>query len=248
MTTLALMPIPVFSGPEIVTSKTMLDLDLSAPVLITCAGVVQIFGYLLINQTYLRLTMLLSTTLYILYYFYAAPEPLWGAITISTLTLGAILIGLAALYARNASWSIPEEHKDLYPLFSELLPGDFRKVVRMARREILQETQVVTQQGTMPDALYYVTRGTFLVRKGDIAFDVPGPTFVGEVAYLMGTPSAATTTLPAGTEVLVWPRSALEQQTRKLPRVKLALDALISRDLATKVSFAVSPDAKRSET
>ncbi|WP_108814622.1 Crp/Fnr family transcriptional regulator [Loktanella sp. Alg231-35] len=222
----------------------MFEFDLSPSFLVACAGGVQIIGYLLINQTYLRLTMLCSTSLYIVYYFYAAETPLWGAIAISTLTLVAILIGLAALYARNASWSLPEEHKDIYPLFNELQPGDFSKVMRMAKRMKIDQERVVTREGEEIDALYYVTSGHFTVRKGAAQFEVPGPTFIGEVAYLMGQPSAATTTLPAGTEVLEWPRDALARQSRKNPRLKLALEALISRDLAVKVSLAVSPDAK----
>lgn len=219
---------------------------LTPSVLIMLAGGVQIFGYLLINQTYLRLAMLCSTSLYILYYFYAAETPLWGAIAVSSMTLVAILIGLAALYARNANWSIPEEHKDIYPLFDELIPGDFRKVMRIANRETVQQERVVTREGEVPDTLIFVTRGSFLVQKSEARFDVPGPTFIGEVAYLRDAPSAATTTLAAGTEIVVWSRDALNRHTRTSPRLKLALDALISRDLANKVSLAVSPDAEQS--
>ncbi|MEJ8559902.1 cyclic nucleotide-binding domain-containing protein [Yoonia sp. GPGPB17] len=217
---------------------------LSPSVLIILAGGVQILGYLFINQTYLRLTMLCSTSLYILYYFHVADTPLWGAIVISTMTLVAILIGLAALYARNASWSVPEQHKDIYPLFDELMPGDFRKVMRLASRETLTADRIVTREGENPDVLIFVTKGTFHVQKGRTRFNVPGPTFIGEVAYLRGTPSAATTVLPVGTEVVIWPRATLARHTRTAPRLKLALDALISRDLANKVSFAVSPDAE----
>jgi hypothetical protein len=57
-------------------------------------------------------------------------------------------------------------------------------------------------------------------------------------------PSAATTILPAGTEIVIWSRAVLARNTRTAPRLKLAFDALISRDLAVKVSHAVSPDAE----
>ncbi|MEO1639227.1 MAG: cyclic nucleotide-binding domain-containing protein [Pseudomonadota bacterium] len=221
----------------------MLPQFLSPSVLIILAGCVQIFGYLLINQTYLRLTMLCSTSLYILYYMTVAETPLWDAVTLSSLTMVAILLGLAALYARNARWSVPEAHRDIYPLFDDLEPGDFRKVMRLATRRTTQTEEVVTVQGEHPTHLYFVTNGTFHVQKGTVRFDVPGPTFVGEVAYLRNTPSAATTVFPAGVEVVMWSREALRKSTRTNPRIKLALDALISRDLANKVGLAVSPDA-----
>jgi len=216
---------------------------LTPSVLIIMAGVVQIFGYLLINQTYLRLTMLCSTSLYILYYMTVAEAPLWEAVALSSLTMVAILVGLAALYARNASWSVPEEHMDIYPLFATLQPGDFRRLMRIATRRIISEAEIATVEGEAPERLYFVTKGTFDVKKGGISFDVPGPTFVGEVAYLRDTVSAATTTFRPGIEVVVWERAALVKAMRTSPRVKMALDALISRDLAVKVGLAVSPDA-----
>jgi hypothetical protein len=223
----------------------MLPSFLTPSVMIMLAGGVQMLGYLFINQTYLRLTMLCSTSLYILYYFHASDTPLWGAITVSGMTLITILIGLAALYARNASFSVPEEHKDIYPLFDELLPGDFRKVMKSATREIVASERVVTQENHAPDNLIFVVKGTFLVQKGNARFNVPGPTFIGEVAYLGDTPSAATTTIPEGVEIVVWSRATLRRSIRASPRLKLALDALISRDLAKKVSLAVSPDAEK---
>ncbi|MEM8538488.1 MAG: cyclic nucleotide-binding domain-containing protein [Pseudomonadota bacterium] len=216
----------------------------SPSILILLAGGVQICGYLLINQTYLRLTMLCSTSLYILYYFNVGDAPLWEAIAISSMTLTTILIGLAALYARNAKWSLPEAHKDIYDLFDTLQPGDFRRVMRSAERKVITSETVVTEEGVPPHDLLYVTKGTFFVTKGNMRFAVPGPTFIGEVAYLRGGPSAATTTLPAGVEVIKWSRQSLAQDTRSSPRLKLALDSLISRDLAMKVSLAVSPDAE----
>jgi len=223
----------------------MFQFLLDPATLITLAGTIQVFGYLLINQTYLRLTMLCSTSVYIAYYFHAAETPLWGAITVSSLTLVTILIGLAALYLRNARFSVPEQHQDIYHLFDELQPGDFRKVMRLANRETVGEQRTVTTEGESPDQLIFVTKGTFLVEKGTMHFDVPGPTFIGEVAYLRNGESAATTILPPGVEIVTWSRETLRRQMRTSPRLKLALDALISRDLATKVSLAVSPDAKR---
>lgn len=216
-------------------------------VFIALAGTLQVLGYLLINQTYLRLTLLLGTMMYIAYYFTVGDSPLWGAITISSLTICAILIGLAGLYARNAKWAIPREHTDIFSHFPHLPPGDMRKVVKAAQRYVTTQDIVATRQGEVPTHLYYVISGTFSVRKVDRKFEVPGPTFVGEVAYLIDIPSAATTVLPAGTEVLVWPRNTLGRASRKSPRLQTALEAMISRDLARKVSFAVSPDAEQAD-
>ncbi|WP_373635301.1 cyclic nucleotide-binding domain-containing protein [Yoonia sp. SS1-5] len=219
------------------------DLTTSS-LLITMAGSLQICGYLLINQVYLRLTLLAGTCFYIAYYYTVADAPLWGAILISSLTVLTILIGLVGLYAKHARWAIPKAHADLYPLFDDLPPGDFRNLVTSAKRQILRADIVATTQGQRPDHLYFIIGGTFAVQKGTAAFDVPGPTFAGEVAFLTDGPSAATTRLPAGLEVLVWRRYDLARRCKRSPRFKLAVEAVISRDLARKVALAVAPDTR----
>ena len=206
------------------------------------AGLFQICGYLLINQVLLRFAMLIGSALYVTYYFIAAESPLWGAIIVSSLTICSILIGLAGLYAQNAKWAIPKSHADLYRMFDQLEPGDFRRIMKPARRHILNAPLTATQQGERPAALYFVVSGVFHVNKGRAAFDVPGPTFVGEVAMMLQRPSVATTTLPAGIEVLEWKTDDLMQLSAKYPRFKLAMEAVISRDLARKVALAVAPE------
>jgi len=125
-----------------------------------------------------------------------------------------------------------------------LQPGDFRALVQRAKRFVVEQDMTVTQQGEQPEKVYFVIDGTFNVQKGAAEFEVYGPTFVGEVAYLLSSPSAATTVLPAGTQVLEWTLSDLITRSARQPRFKLALDAVISRDLARKVSLAVSPEAR----
>lgn len=219
-------------------------LDILSPTAwVTLAGGLYVIGYLFINQVYLRIAMLFGSLAYIGYYWTAADLPLWGAILTSTSMIFANMIGLASLYARNASWSVPKENADIYPSFAPLQPGDFRSLVKRASRYVMEEDTIVTVQGEKPHKVYFVIDGTFQVNKGSAAFAVYGPTFVGEVAYLLGTPSAATTTIPAGVEVLEWSLSDLVKRSARQPRFKLALDAVISRDLARKVSLAVSPEA-----
>ena len=217
---------------------------LSPSTWVIIAGGLYIIGYLFINQVYLRLSMLGGSMAYIAYYWIVADQPLWGAIITSALMIVANLIGLANLYARNAAWAVPKDHLDIFPLFTPLQPGDFRALVQRATRYTLTEDTTVTTQGQKPPKVYFVIDGTFEVHKGTADFAVYGPTFVGEVAYLLGTPSAATTILSKGCEVLEWSLDDLVTRSARQPRFKLALDAVISRDLARKVSLAVSPEAR----
>ncbi|MBM1221054.1 cyclic nucleotide-binding domain-containing protein [Ponticoccus sp. SC2-23] len=210
-------------------------------IVIVLAGLAFIVGYLIINQVILRLVLLLGTALYILYYFIAGDAPLWGAIYASMLTFTANLIGLGLLLARRAWWMVPPKFRDMRDRFASIPPGDLRSVLRHAHRYRLEDDLVMTREGRPVDTLYFVLSGRISAEKLGERFLIPSGVFVGEVAYLTGRPSSATITVDKGAEVISWSIEALARQTRRNPRARLALEALISTDLAAKVALAVAP-------
>lgn len=217
---------------------------LTPPILITLAGGLFTLGYLIINQVILRLLIMAGSVAYLAYYFTVADQPLWGAIYSTSIMMTANLLGLTGLYVRNAAWTVPKAHRDIYPLFEGVPPGDFRALMRQARRYKLTEPREVTTIGQPTQKLFFVAEGTFEAEKFNLRFKMNGPTFVGEVAHLLGRDSAATTHFPAGLEIIEWDRHRLEMASRRNPRFKLAMEAVMSRDLANKVSLAVAPPAR----
>jgi len=221
---------------------------ISPAVWITLAGALFTLGYLIINQIALRLMFDLGSLAYLQYYFIAAEEPLWGAIWTTLFMMAANLIGLAVLLLRNASWAVPKQHRDIYPKLQPMTPGDFRALLRRAHRYVVKEETVATVQDQHPDKVFFVISGAFQASKYGLTFQMEEATFVGEVAYLRNAPSAATTTFPVGTEVLEWDRVILDKASKRNPRFKLALEAVMSRDLARKVAMAVAPAASNPQS
>jgi hypothetical protein len=185
--------------------------------------------------------MLLGSLCYIAYYATAAAEPLWGAIYGSILMIAANLVGLAALLWRNAMWSLPRAHKDIFALFGPMRPGDFRTLMSLGQRYKAENRHQITHEGEPLDKLYFLASGKVLVEKLGSTFHMEGPLFAGEVAYLLNTNSSATTIVLEEAEIICWDRDDLDKAITKSPRIKLALDAMISKDLAKKVSLAVAP-------
>lgn len=218
---------------------------LTPTVLVTAAGGLFTLGYLIINQMVMRIVLLMGSLAYIAYYATAADEPLWGAIYTSFIMIGANLLGMAGLALRNAKFTVPHGFDDIYPDFAPLLPGDFRALMRLARRRTMDQQTTLSREGAVLDRLYYVVSGVPVVTKMGATFPLAERIFVGEVAYLTGKGSAATTQVPAGAEVLEWDLAQLRHVAERRPRVKLALDAVISRDLARKVALAVAPAAQQ---
>jgi len=80
------------------------------------------------------------------------------------------------------------------------------------------------------------------VEKAGDCFNNPAGLVVGKVAYLMQQDSAASTWVDAGSEVLQWEVADLRARSARKDRFKLALEAMISKDLAMKVQVAVAPN------
>jgi len=223
----------------------MLQDFLNPDVLIYMAGGSFVLGYLIIHQIGLRLMLLLGTALYIAYYATVAEAPLWGAIYTSVATGTANMIGLIALFARRSNWAVPRAHRDLYGEFAHLSPGDFRALMRRGHRRITTQDEVLTTEGQPVTQLVYVISGRAQVSKRGESFDIPPGVFIGEVAYLLGKPAAATNTLPAGAEIVTWNAADLTRAAARSARLKLTLEAAIARDMAAKVTLAVPPGDMR---
>lgn len=204
-------------------------------------------GYLFINQVILRLFVLFGTMMYIAYYATVADQPLWVAIWTSVALGCANLLGLGLLLAWRSKLAVPKQGAQIYSesaVFDALPPGDFRVVYNAARRFVVDENTVLSTEGQQNDTIYYLVSGGARASKLGHEFDMPADIFVGEVAYMLGRPAAATVTAKSGSELLAWDFGAVEARSKKSPRFKLAIEAMMSRDLARKVAVAVAPSQK----
>lgn len=219
----------------------MYDFIFSPGFLVYAAGAFYVLGLLIINQVVLRLMVLAGTGLYLVYYSTVAAQPLWEAIYISLLIGMANILGLASLLARQSHLALPRAHKDIYGHFPGLPPGDFRTLMRCAKRAIAEQDLPLTNENAPLTKLYYVIDGeTTVIKKGD-RFRVPAGVFVGEVAYLTVGRASATTRLKAGSEYLEWSILDLRNAAARSSRFKMALESVLSIDLAQKVSRSVAP-------
>lgn len=226
----------------------MPEVVFSPDLFVALAGLTFCIGYLIINQIWLRLVMMIGSSFYIVFYATVAEAPLWGAIWGSVAMIGCNIAGLAAIFARNAEWRVPAHLRDIRQRFDRLTAGDFLELMRMADRETFDTETVLGREGQPVRDLYYVINGSMEVEKRGMRFHLPSGVFVGETAYLLDRPVAATTVLAPGGEVIRWDVAGLRARAARKPRLALAVDAMISRDLAAKVTLAVSPDLLTAET
>ncbi len=205
------------------------------------AGGFFVLGYLIINQVMLRVMVLIGTGFYVLYYATVGAAPLWDAIYASLIMGVANIIGLLGLLARRSPLAVPRAHRDIYPRFHDVPPGDFRTLMRLGQRYTVSERVRVTNESAPGRKLFYIIKGHAQAQKNGRRFTLPSHIFIGEVAFLTGRNSSATVWLEAGAEVIEWQSADLRAAAARRMRFKLALEAAISLDLAHKVAAAILP-------
>lgn len=209
-------------------------------IVIFAAGALNTTAYLIINQVLLRLVILVSSTLYIVYYAIVADTPLWTALTFSALTVLANLIGLTALALRDSERRISADHSALRAVLREIPAGEFVRLMRLSRARHIDVPTMLTLEAAHSDRLHYLASGQAEVEKLGQRFMISAPCFIGEVAYMTGTPASGTVVAQAGDHVLSWDVARLKAVGAKRVRFVLALNSLISSDLAGKVAASVA--------
>jgi hypothetical protein len=211
--------------------------------LVLIAGAIQAAAMLFRNQIMLRCILILGTILYICYYLTIVAPPLYEAAFISAAIGLSTFYGLIRLLLDRSQILLSTDMLPIYHAMGAIQPGQFRRLMRLGQHQKLTTETVLTQEGVIPDKLYFVTSGTLVAEKGASIFTLHGPMFIGEIAYISGMPASATIKASAGAELVEWKCVALQRETRRKPALGLALEARLARDLAAKVAIAVSPDA-----
>ncbi|MFT5259567.1 MAG: hypothetical protein ACI9J2_000490 [Saprospiraceae bacterium] len=206
--------------------------------LIHLATLGYVMGLLFKNQMVLRVLVFIATTIYIIYYYAFPVEPLWGAILGAALIMIANTTGLLFLLYDRFPLRISPEHMRVYASLKGLQPGEFRRLMKLSELITADQDTQLTVHNEQPDALFFVIKGNPLASKGAHHFTIPSSKFIGEVSFILNGPASASVTLPKGGQYLRWNREPLIIALTKSHSLKQAFEALIGRDLASKVAIS----------
>ncbi len=208
--------------------------------LVFLAAAIQAAALLFQGQTKIRVLLLIGSMTYLLYYAFAADEPLWEAMIATFAMSVANIIGLTAYLLGNAVRLIPASQLGLYSMLGGVEPGEFRALMRHGRIRRLAADEALTTVGKVPERLYYVIEGDIEIEQGQGRFIIPPRHFIGEVSLMLGTPASATAHARAGAQVVEWSRERLVKAMARKPKLMIAVESLLGRDMARKVALAAS--------
>ncbi|MDY7097081.1 MAG: cyclic nucleotide-binding domain-containing protein [Pseudomonadota bacterium] len=202
-----------------------------------------LLAYAIRDELRLRVLIVVSTFVYIAYYYLVDAGPLWEAIVTSLLMVAINLWVLGQIVMERTLLTMTPDEKQLYDGFETLSPGQFRRIAKLAKWQTATDPDgtVLTMENEPSDALFYVFEGTISVQKRDRQFRLPEGNFVGEVAYVLERRTTATTVAPQGVRYVEWDSEALRRLARKHESLRISLNALLTRDLARKLATSFRP-------
>jgi CRP-like cAMP-binding protein len=212
--------------------------------LIYLGAALLLVAYAIRDELKLRVLIVVSTFVYIAYYFLLPGGPLWDPILTSFLFVAINFWVLGQIALERTTLRMSEDQKRLFEAFETLTPGQFRRVLKLAKWRLADDPEgtVLTREDEPSDGLFYVFEGVISVEKRDHQFRLPEGNFVGEVAFVLNRKTTATTVAPKGVRYVEWNAQALRQLGRKRENLGNAINALLTRDLAKKLSGSYRPD------
>lgn len=206
--------------------------------LVHIAALTQVVGYLIRHQLWLRTLLFVGTLFYMAYYWLYPDVPLWDAIFWSAMLALANLISMVMIVRDRTLFRMSLDEERLYRVFSQIIPGDFRRLMKVSSFHEAGEDILLTEEGTVPDHLFYVIDGQIKLTKGQKTFDYNAGTFIGELSMVTEKAAVATVSVTRGARYVAWERGELARLLARHTSMKLALDVLVTRDMATKVQAA----------
>ncbi|MFW6077621.1 MAG: cyclic nucleotide-binding domain-containing protein [Hyphomicrobiales bacterium] len=208
---------------------------IGAAALVHIAGVLQVGGYLSRDQLVLRFFLLAGSCFYLAYYFVSAATPLWEAILWSGVIIAANLYVMVALFMDRRHRALTPDEQRLISVFSSLSPGQFRRLMKAAKWITAVDRTTLTLEGKRPDSLFFVLDGDILISKAERRFTVASGVFIGEIAWLLGTPATATVEVSPGARYVEWDTAHLRSLLTRFPDLRIAFEGMLNRDLAGKL-------------
>lgn len=216
--------------------EILLSVILSAEALVYLAFVFYVLGFLFRDELWMRGLLLFGTVFYLLYYFYAPQTPLWDAILTSSI-MGIVNIAMiCVVVAERTTFTMSQEKAAIYTHFSNLSPGQFRRVMKRGDNCVAKARERLCVGGEPLRDLYFLVAGNAEITKRGETITVQAGRFVGEVAFLRGTPASATVDVLKGATYVRWDHAKLSALMQKSPNIHNAMVARFNLDLADKVA------------
>jgi CRP-like cAMP-binding protein len=175
-------------------------------------------------------------------YFLLQGTVLWPPVLWAAVFTAINLYQIARIYLERRPVVLSEDEKKLYDLgFSSLRPREFLSLALVGDwRNAVAGEKILTEGEPVTSVCIPIAGSTEVRKQGrNLGTFKPGH-IIGTALALTGAPSAVEATFTEPARYMRWPLQSLRTFMDKRPDLRVALQGLVNRDLATKVEGMVS--------
>jgi len=174
-------------------------------------------------------------------YYLWQPQVLWPPVAWGSVFAAINLLQIARIYAERRPVVLGPEEQELYDLsFSSLRPREFLSLAMVGEWRDAAPGDQLLKQGERAARLAVAVAGKVEVTHGQrVVATIPPGRVVGTALALVGEPSPVDARFCEAGRYLSWPLPSLRVFIDKHPDLRLALQQLVSRDVARKVEAMV---------
>lgn len=202
------------------------------------AYVASIVAFSLSSMFWLRIMVVLSSAMYTLYYYIYPAEPLWLDIISEGVFVLINVVMIAVLMHQKSQLKFNEEEKLLFDAyFNGISPFEYVKLMKIAEWRTCDKGYVLATKDRKVRHLSFIFDGAAdVIVNGKKVADVKTGNFVGEVSFKLNKPATATVTTQENARIVQWSQFELKELFESNPGMKNCVEALISTDLAKKLT------------
>ena len=219
-------------------TETFFTATMLFTVLFHASNLMAFLAFLLRDQLRLRLMMAVSLFLQGLYYYAIPGGPFLDPLFWKVVSFLANMLMIVLVFGGRIDFGIPPDMRGLYEKISVLTPGQFRKLVKLSKRNHASDAPLLTE-GHRPTQLHYLLKGQCNIEKGNGSYPAEAGIFLGEIAFLNNAPASATVRLLEGAECVTWDSAELKALMRKDKAVDIAMRGVFNHDLANKLASSM---------
>lgn len=176
-------------------------------------------------------------------YFLLQPTVLWPPILWALVFTAINLYQITRIYLERRPVVLSADEQQLYDLgFRSLRPREFLSLILVGEWREATAGEKILAEGEPVSRLCVPIRGSAEVRKGGkpVGTLEPGH-IVGTALALTGSPSPVEARFTGSARYMSWPVASLRTFIDKRPDLRVALQGMVSRDLAGKLERLIVP-------
>ena len=175
-------------------------------------------------------------------YFLVQPDVLWPPVLWATVFTGINLVQIARLYLARRPVVLSEDEQKLYDMgFHALRPREFVSLLMAGTWRDFAAGDTLLTEGSPVASICIPIRGSVnFTRGGQPVATMAQGNIVGTALALSGDPSPVTARLAERGRGMCWRLQDLRAFVDRRPELRVALQELVSRDLAAKVERLVA--------